>query len=236
MISVVIPAYNEEKLLARCLDSLVHQNIQQPFEVILVDNDSTDTTREIAQKYTQKLFLCIFIEKTKGRGAARKLGFSKATGDIILSTDADTIVPVDWITQLTSVFTDTTIVAVTGTCRIIECAYFTNVFFNTCYQTSTELLYRLIEGHWCLIGPNFAVRRDLYVKTAGFDASLNCREDADLSAKIALLGKIKRIPLAVTFSGRRYTRGVLAGAMPYVRNRLQERFIGKKNIFLEDIR
>ncbi|HSW97363.1 MAG TPA: glycosyltransferase family 2 protein [Candidatus Saccharimonadales bacterium] len=236
MISIVIPAYNEENLVTRCLDSLVKQQTNQEFEIIFVDNNSTDNTKMLAEAYKENLNLYIFTEKTKGRGAARKLGFRKATGKIILSTDADTTVPTNWIEQHTQPFRAKEIVAVTGTCTITDCSTITNFIFNHFYQLSTELCYRLIEGHWCLIGPNFAIRKEIYDATSGFDASLNCREDADLSAKIALLGEIKRIKLSVNFSGRRYKKGLLLGIIPYVINRVKEIFIGRQNILLKDIR
>ncbi|HSW89186.1 MAG TPA: glycosyltransferase family 2 protein [Candidatus Saccharimonadales bacterium] len=236
MISVVIPAFNEEKLIAKCLDSLVKQETSQEFEIIFVDNNSTDTTKTLVEAYKDKLNLHIFTEKRKGRGAARRLGFSKATGAIILSTDADAVLPVDWIERLTHPFKDSSIVAATGTCHISDCSSLTNFIFNTLYQPSTELFYRFTQGHWCLIGPNFAIRKEIYDKTEGFDASLNCREDADISAKIAILGKMERIKLSVTFSGRRYKKGLLSGVIPYPANRLKELVIGRRNIVLQDIR
>lgn len=236
MISVVIPAYNEEKLLKPCFDSLINQRTEQPFEVIFIDNNSTDNTKNIALSYKKHLDIHIFTEKQKGRGAARKLGFSKASGSIILSTDADVLLPQNWIDRLTKPFMNQSIIAVTGTCNIQDCSWVTNFLFNTLYQPFTELFYRIFEKHWCLIGPNFAVRKEAYFDTSGFDSGLNCREDADLSAKIAKIGRIQRINLSVTFSGRRYAHGLILGAVPYLINRVKELFIGRQNIILDDVR
>ena len=93
-VSVVIPAYNEEKLIERCLKSLVNQTMpRSEYEIIVVDNNSSDKTAEIAKKYADK----IILEKRKGILYARQAGIVKAKSDIILRTDADGFVPKNWI-------------------------------------------------------------------------------------------------------------------------------------------
>ena len=74
MVSIVIPAYNEEKLIGKCLSSLVKQDIGEKIEVILVNNSSTDGTVLKARNYLTKLPLKIITEKKKGRGIARERG------------------------------------------------------------------------------------------------------------------------------------------------------------------
>ena len=100
MISVVIPAYNEEENITKSLGAFLGQTTKLSYEIILVDNASTDKTVEIAAKYVGKLPLKIIKENKKGRGPARRAGFTKAKGDIIFSTDADAQVPPDWIEKL----------------------------------------------------------------------------------------------------------------------------------------
>lgn len=72
MISVIIPAYNEEQNITRCLNALTVQKTNKKFEVILVDNNSTDGTVELANKFNNKLNLKIVTETKKGRSPARK--------------------------------------------------------------------------------------------------------------------------------------------------------------------
>src|SRR3989344_4823515 len=116
-ISVVIPAYNEEKYISRCLDSLVAQKTHYEFEVIVVDNNSSDRTDIFAQKYKSRLDLKIIKELHQGRGAARASGFAEARGDLILGTEADTQLPSDWIETLcNSLYSSSEIVAVSGPC------------------------------------------------------------------------------------------------------------------------
>jgi len=92
--SIVIPAYNEEKLIERCLKSLVNQTLpRKDYEIIVVDNGSTDKTIEIAKKYAD----VVISEKKKGVLYARQAGMKKAKSDIILRTDADGYVPKNWV-------------------------------------------------------------------------------------------------------------------------------------------
>lgn len=216
MISVVIPAYNEEKNISKCLEALSRQSTSLNFEVILVDNGSTDKTVELAKKFNQKIDLKIISEKKKGRSPARKKGFDIAQGEIVLSTDADAIVPHNWVEEITSCFDNRKIIAVTGTCFINDCDWLTNTLFNF-LQPLGMSGYRLIFGHYWLSGFNFAIRSNEYLQSGGFDENLNAIEDIDLSFKIKKIGKIKFLNnLPVLFSGRRFKKnGLMGGLMSY---------------------
>jgi len=91
-ISVIIPAFNEEKYLPACLESLRKQSFRD-FEVIVVDNNSTDRTGEIARNYGFK----VVEEKRQGMIPARERGFREAKAQIIARTDADTVVTPNWL-------------------------------------------------------------------------------------------------------------------------------------------
>src|ERR1035437_9820650 len=87
-VSVVIPAYNEEKYIGACLDSLMDQK-EKPDEIIVVNNNSTDNTAKIVKKYPVRLI----NEEQQGMIPARNRGFNEAKFEIIARTDADTILP-----------------------------------------------------------------------------------------------------------------------------------------------
>lgn len=93
MLTVVVPAYNVEKFLSQCLDSLVNQSVRN-YQVIIVNDGSTDSTGEIAQKYALKYpDLITYIEQeNRGLGAARNVGMSNATTPYITFLDSD-----DWL-------------------------------------------------------------------------------------------------------------------------------------------
>jgi len=101
-ISVIIPAYNEEKDIAKCLDSLMHQTVK-PDEIILVNNNSTDATVSIASEYPS---VKIINEKQKGITYTRTTGFNAAKSDIIARIDADTIASRNWIQAIKKNFAD----------------------------------------------------------------------------------------------------------------------------------
>ena len=116
MITVIIPAFNEEKTIEKCLDSLVNQKTKRKFSVIVVDNNSTDKTAEKARTFENKLDLTIIVEKKKGRGAARRTGFQNAIGEVLFSTDADTTHPSNWIETLSDSLENSKSIAVCAIC------------------------------------------------------------------------------------------------------------------------
>ena len=89
-ISTIIPAYNAESTLKECLKSVVGQSVR-PFEVILVDDGSTDNTRSVAAKFESKLTLRIVSQANSGLGKARNAGMAAATGDAYAFLDADDV-------------------------------------------------------------------------------------------------------------------------------------------------
>ncbi len=100
LLSIVIPAYNEENFLPRCLDSLREQVDAPPYEIIVVDNNSDDATPSIAKKYGARLI----SEPQPGVVFARQAGLKAAKGEIIISTDADTYFSEDWLHNIAVFF------------------------------------------------------------------------------------------------------------------------------------
>ncbi|MCA9348916.1 glycosyltransferase family 2 protein [Candidatus Saccharibacteria bacterium] len=94
--SIVVPAYNEEDLLGDCLDSLLQQEVNFEFEIIVVDNNSSDSTASVAKKRKVRLI----SEKNPGVCWARQAGYIAANGKYIVSTDADTTFDSNWLCRL----------------------------------------------------------------------------------------------------------------------------------------
>lgn len=91
-LSVIIPVYNSEKYLKRCLDSIIHQTFSD-FELLLIDDASTDSSFEICQTYAAKEGRIRTIQKqNEGPGAARNLGIKESKGEWLLFIDSD-----DWV-------------------------------------------------------------------------------------------------------------------------------------------
>ncbi len=94
-ISVIIPTLNEEESIGHVLDK-IHRDPKYQWEIIIVDGDSRDRTREIAMEKGAK----VIVEKRKGYGRAYKTGFAAATGDIIVTLDGDDTYPAEKILEL----------------------------------------------------------------------------------------------------------------------------------------
>lgn len=86
-ISIIIPAYNAEKYMRKCLDSLIHQT-KKELEFIIVNDGSTDSTEEIIKSYQDKR-IKYFKNKNQGIGKTRNFGLTKATAKYILFLDSD---------------------------------------------------------------------------------------------------------------------------------------------------
>lgn len=100
VISVIIPAHNEQDFIARCLGSLANQKNAPNYEIIVVDNNSNDDTAKIAKAMGAK----VIHEDTQGVTRARNAGLKIAKGEIIVSTDADTYFKDDWLEYIGDFF------------------------------------------------------------------------------------------------------------------------------------
>ncbi len=213
LVSVVIPAYNEEYYLPACLDSLIKQKTDVPYEVIVVNNASTDKTKQVAQTYKVK----IIDEPRKGRGYARQTGFEHAIGDIILGTEADTVVPLNWVEHMYKSFSEKKCHAITGPMKIKELSPFKRSIINYGLQLIVEL-YRLFFGYTFLAGFNMGLSKELFKKVGGFDVRLNTLDEVELSARISKITPIYFIKdLPVIVSARRFKKNFWGGVGEYIK-------------------
>ncbi|GAA1479880.1 hypothetical protein GCM10009624_03200 [Gordonia sinesedis] len=103
-LSVVVPAYNEEAYLPACLDSLLRQT--RPIdEIIVVDNDSSDATGDVARRYARDYpNIRVVHESRPGVASARRCGFDQATSGIIAKIDADSLPAPSWAAEVVGFF------------------------------------------------------------------------------------------------------------------------------------
>jgi glycosyltransferase involved in cell wall biosynthesis len=157
-LSIVIPAYNEENHIKACLDAIALQS-EMPDEVIVVDNNSTDKTAEIAQEYS---FVRVVREKRQGIVYARNRGFNTVKSQLIGRIDSDTILPTDWVERVKEFYEDENHSehALTGG------GYFYNVRlprFNGWVQG--QVAYRFIRlnlGFYSLWGSNMVLPKSVW--------------------------------------------------------------------------
>jgi glycosyltransferase involved in cell wall biosynthesis len=199
-ISVVIPAYNEEQYLGRCLQALRAQSYPASrFEIIVVDNGSTDATADIARRFGAR----VVSEPRKGVARARQTGFEAARSEIIASTDADTTVPVFWLARIAAHFeADPDLGAVYGPVYWPDGRPVEKLALS---YPATWVLWasnRLGRSLWW--GSNFAVRREVFYAAGGFPVDWPSGEDTDLSLRVSRIAPVRFDPdLTVHASSRR---------------------------------
>ncbi|HUS26648.1 MAG TPA: glycosyltransferase family 2 protein [Nevskiaceae bacterium] len=184
-VSLVIPAYNEERHLSACLDAIAAQT-QVPLEVIVVDNNSTDRTAQVARAYP---FVKVISERRQGRVFARNAGFNAAKGNIIGRIDADIVLPPNWIEYIQAFYTND---------RHYKQAWTGGgVFYNVRFPRLVGLGYSLLAfrfnwvllGHCSLWGSNMALLRSQWQTVAGAVHLRNdIHEDLDLTMHLHSAG------------------------------------------------
>lgn len=170
-VSVIIPAYNEEKNIRKCIVAIQNQT-SKPDEIIVVDNNSTDKTSEIAKS----MGVQVVFESRKGTSYARNAGYEKSHGDIILRTDADTIVPKNWVERMKEGFSRKEVGIVCGGVR----------YYNNHLNWISHLLIFWVDdffGYKAITGPNYGIRRTVWekIKKDIHNDNRKFHEDLDLA-------------------------------------------------------
>lgn len=199
MISVIIPTFNEEENIAQSLVSLSHQTVpRNEYEIIVVDGGSKDKTCEIAKKYAD----LVFTQTSKKVGGARNDGVMASKGEIAATTDADCILPPDWIKRIQDDFKDPGIVQVYGPVYPIENTK-KNQFSLLLANTFSRIGY-YSQTFYYTLGCNTAFRKDAFVK-AGMYRCIDAGDDLEIAMRMKDLGRVYFDgKLKVGFSMRRY--------------------------------
>ena len=219
-IAVVIPAFNEEKYLPKCLKALQNQNYPKNlYNILVVNNNSTDHTAEIAKKFGAR----VLKEEKQGHVYSLNTGLLHAKGDIIAVTDADTVVTKDWLFKLSQIFEDKTVVGVTGSIKLdIESKLF-NAFITKLYNLFLTINFSCNKPHTA--GPNMAIRKSVFInKLKCVDTRYKISGDVEIGMRLRKHGKVKFAKsLTVTTSSRRFksdfwgfTRDFLKYSVAYV--------------------
>ena len=176
-LTLVIPAYNEERYLFHCLKSIKNQTIM-PYEVIVVDNNSLDNTSKIAEKFN---FVRVIKEEKQGIVFARNRGFNSVKSDLIGRIDADTVLSKDWVQKSLEIFNNNhDISAVTGK------THFYDSHFKNLTQLIHSFVYYFIQSKIArteiLWGSNMLLRTNTWNYIKDYCNETNeVHEDIDLS-------------------------------------------------------
>lgn len=204
--SVIIPAYNAETTLARCLVALAVQTLPpQDFEVIVVDDGSTDATAQLVASFDRAR--CISFPRA-GAAAARNRGAHAAQGPILLFTDADCAPLPDWMDKMLAVFADPQVVGAKGrylTQQRQPIARFVQIEYEEKYaRLRRAQTIDFVDTY------SAAYRRSVFLENHGFDESFPTAsaEDREFSFRLARQGyKMVFVSDAIVFHEHTATLG-----------------------------
>ena len=200
-ISVVVPSYNEETRIERCLASLADQTLpREEYEVIVVDGGSKDRTRELAAPLADS----VFIQTSAKVGGARNDGVLAARSALVATTDADCALPRDWVERVRDDLLREGVVMVYGTVDPIEASVKNRLSLGLANRLSA-LGYRTGRLFYTL-GCNSAFRKDAFVR-AGMYRTIDAGDDLEIARRMVGEGRILfDSRLRVGFSMRRYNQ------------------------------
>lgn len=183
-LSVVIPTYNSGSLIGQTIEACLAQEYPGgKIEIIVVDDDSTDGTKEIAARYPVKYIR----QRRSGPAAARNIGYRSANGDLIFFTDADCVPAGDCLTIMTEDLYKKNVAAVTGTYGlknkkgiVARCIHEEIIFRHS----------RMPDYPNSFATYNLLIRKDILKELGGFDESYltSSAEDSELSYRLMRKG------------------------------------------------
>jgi glycosyltransferase involved in cell wall biosynthesis len=208
-VTVIVPVLNEEKYLRDTLESVKAQTFKD-YELIVVDNGSTDNSPQIAREYADSLV----FESKRGSIAAMHRGIVEASGEYYVTCDADTIYPPDWLERMVrNLRRRRNVVAAYGPMAFREDGRFRRFLITSLYVVGDRL--SLITGIRLSGGANLGVLREAYFRAGGYMVdSKVASQDFLLTKNLRKFGRVIFDPRMVIFtSNRRYARaGSMKGA------------------------
>ncbi|MBI4639086.1 MAG: glycosyltransferase, partial [Candidatus Tectomicrobia bacterium] len=183
-VSIIIPVFNASKTIARTIEACLSQTYpQEKLEVIVVDDGSTDRTREIVTHYP----VVLVSQRNSGPAAARNRGWRASKGEMICFTDADCIPEKEWISKLVKKYTSQEIGGVGGSYGIVNCESF---LASSIHEEIVERHLKMPSSVDYLGSFNLSYRREVLEETGGFNETYReaSGEDNDLSYRVKKAG------------------------------------------------
>jgi len=205
LISAIVPAYNEENYLSYCLRSLINQDFpKKDYEIIVIDNNSTDKTASIAKKFGAR----VVKEENQGLTYARIRGIKEAKGEIIAFVDADTTVNKDWLKQILSLYQKNPKIVGLG----FMADFTPKNFWTFVSQPIEEIAIKLFK---IMPGYCFSFKKSAYLKSGGYLPSIKFSEDVFISKRLKRVGQVMALKNhQILTSSRRFHS--LRNFFPYV--------------------
>jgi cellulose synthase/poly-beta-1,6-N-acetylglucosamine synthase-like glycosyltransferase len=187
-VSVLIAARNEEKRIGACIQSLLAQDYPADLlEIIILDNHSTDHTVEVARSFSSERLNVIrladwLVEAKTFKKETLDFGIAKATGEIILTTDADTEVPAGWVSTMVAYMEQNQLVVCTGPVRLDSISSFIERYQSLdlaglmVVTGGGQYFNKLISAN----GANFGFKKAIFYQVGGYNDNLQVASGDDL--------------------------------------------------------
>ena len=201
--SIVIPVFNGAATVADMLAAVVGQAASpDKTEIIVVDNGSTDTTREIVRRFD----VILLEESKRGPSAARNRGLRHATGDVIVHLDADTVPTRQWLAEILAPFGDPETILVAGRSLSFPASTPAGRYLSRfqLYDAERNIARPVLPF---VASMNLAVRRDAALAVGGWNEDMMTSEDVDFCTRLLRRypGPIRYAPGALLFHRNRDT-------------------------------
>lgn len=180
LVSIIITTKNEEKNIAHCLESIKKQTYpQEHIEIIVVDNNSKDKTKEIAEKFTKNIY-----NKGPERSAQRNYGMlTVAKGRYVMFLDADMMLAKNLIKSCVSFIEK----------ENCDALHISEIVTGNSFWSQVRRFERSFYDGTVIDGARF-LKKEIFVKVNGFDETMSGPEDWDIDKKIKKIGKIYLLP------------------------------------------
>lgn len=190
-VSVIVPAYNEEKVVVQTIASLLNQRYDGPLEIVVVDDGSSDDTADICDEaYGQHPMVSVHRKPNGGKASALNYGIDRARYDIVIGLDADTMFDDDTVAELVQPLADPKVGAVAGNAKVGNRINLVTRWQALEYVTSQNLdrrAFSLLDCITVVPGAVGAWRRALVQQAGGFKED-TLAEDQDLTLEMLRMG------------------------------------------------
>jgi glycosyltransferase involved in cell wall biosynthesis len=207
-ISIVIPAYNEEKYIGDCLQSIIANRTDDIVEIIVIDNASTDGTAAVAQQFPG---VRVVHEPQKGLTRARQRGLMEAKGDLIAYLDADTRMPTTWVATAKKEFAKhPEMVSLSGPFHYYDLPPSKKILAEGLWTLTAMPTFWMVG--FMVLGANFVAKREALLQIGGFDTTITFYgEDTDIARRLNKAGKARfSMEFFIIGSGRRLLKEGIA--------------------------
>jgi glycosyltransferase involved in cell wall biosynthesis len=194
LVTIMVPAYNEEKNIARTIQTLLDQDTDIPYEIIVVDNNSKDNTLAVLATLPVR----VLHETKQGSGPARQKAVDNASGTYILSADADVIYPRNWVEVMTRAIREPGVACVYSKHRFLpEPGYSASKLYILSKLRDVMVALKTVKRPWLnCYGLSMAFKRDEAREVKFIDHNTR-GEDGRLAFDLQKFGRIKRAKVTV---------------------------------------